>query len=493
MNLLLIIILGIIPALMALIVKSRSDLKKMRFSFATLSQSFEELDEQARLIVKTDIELHKTQEELDKRLAGLDALQKLSRAINTTLDENEIFNRLSFDCLNELGFEKYMFLVSSDDEKFSAKQLLNFSENDLDSVRSLLDAHVELMDHLRAGTTLSPFNLNAKDKAECVDILKTENFVLAPILTQGKLLGLTIAANLSPIYSLNEGDQEIITILTDQLGQAIENARLFEEVYRSRQDLELKIQERTRQLSQALENVQEMNKIKSQFISAVSHELRTPLTSIKGYASILIAGKIGDIPDPVKDRLEKINKHSDSLVALINNLLDISRIESGKADLKFKVQALPPIIDSVEDLLMPQLKEKDIIFQKHVPASFPDLFMDSSQVERIFINLISNAIKFTAPQGVITISAKTENEDQAVISVSDTGIGLKDEDAAKLFDEFYRVENEINQQVKGTGLGLSLVKKIVEAHHGTISVKSKLNEGTTFLFTLPTKELKKED
>ena len=113
----------------------------------------------------------------------------------------------------------------------------------------------------------------------------------------------------------------MISILTDQLGQTIENARLFEQVYKSRQNLELKINERTKQLTEALERVQHINKTKSQFISAVSHELRTPLTSIKGYASILIAGKMGAIPDTVKDRLLKINKHSDSLVSLINNLL----------------------------------------------------------------------------------------------------------------------------------------------------------------------------
>lgn len=476
----------------ALIMKYTSDLKKMRHSFGRLSQSFEELDEQAKLIVKTDLELNKTQQELDKRLGGLDALQKLSRAINTTLDENEIFNRLSFNLLSELGFEKYMFLLLGNDAKLESKRLFNFSEEEQEKLKTFLADHVDLIEKLREGEVLSSLKLTAEYKTELAEILKTENFVFAPILTQDKLLGLTIAAILSPAYSLTEGDSEIVSILTDQLGQAIENARLFEEIYKSRQGLELKIQERTKQLTEALERVQHINKTKSQFISAVSHELRTPLTSIKGYASILIAGKIGAIPDAVKERLKKINKHSDNLVSLINNLLDISRIESGRAELKFKQQPLAPIIETIEDLLTPQLKEKKIIFQKRIPSETPNLFIDSSQIERVFINLIGNAIKFTPPDGVITVSANTEDNEKIIVSISDTGIGLKDEDVEKLFDEFYRVENEINQNVKGSGLGLSLVKKIVEAHNGTIAVKSKIGEGTTFYFTLPTQEIQKK-
>ena len=143
------------------------------------------------------------------------------------------------------------------------------------------------------------------------------------------MLGIIFAGNRGDAFPVTEGDEELISILADQIGQAVENARLFEQVYRSSQALELKVQDRTKQLSSALEEVKKISKTKSEFISAVSHELRTPLTSIKGYAALLIAGKIGEIPDKVKERLEKINKHSDNLVKLINDLLDIARIESG--------------------------------------------------------------------------------------------------------------------------------------------------------------------
>jgi len=472
--------------------KYKKEVSSLRASFIKLSTSFEELDEQAKLIVKTDLELNKTQEELDKRLSGLDALQKLSRAINTTLDENEIFNRLSFNLLNELGFEKHLFILLSNDYMFQTKRAFGFTKEQNDRLQSLFIQRQDVIEKLQGGSTLSSLGLDKKIKAELTKILDTEDFVIAPILVQNTLLGLTVSGHHAPSFFLTEGDTEIISILADQLGQAIENARLFEEVYSSRQNLELTVQDRTKQLTEALERVQEMNKTKSDFISAVSHELRTPLTSIKGYASILMAGKIGQIPEPVKDRLKKINKHSDNLVSLINNLLDISRIESGKADLKFKLQPLNPIIETIEDLLMPQLKEKSITFQKNLPQELPDIFMDAGQIERVFINLIGNAIKFTPASGVISVSAHIK-EKYVAVSVSDTGIGLHKEDLEKLFNEFYRVENEINQNVKGSGLGLSLVKRIIEAHKGDITVQSKTGEGSTFTFTLPTWNIEKTD
>ncbi|HLD70165.1 MAG TPA: HAMP domain-containing sensor histidine kinase, partial [Candidatus Omnitrophota bacterium] len=288
----------------------------------------------------------------------------------------------------------------------------------------------------------------------------------------------------SDAYAVTEGDEELISILASQIGQALENAQLFEQVYRSRQELESKIQDRTKQLAIALEEVKKVSKMKSDFISAVSHELRTPLTSIKGYASILIAGKIGEIPQQVKERLEKINKHSDNLVKMINDLLDISRIESGKVEMKFAKYNILSIVENVLDILTPQIKEKGIQLKTQIEPTAPEVTVDLSQFERVFINLLGNAIKFTPPNGTITIGAK-KDQNTILFSVSDSGIGIKEEDIPKLFNEFYRVENEINQSVKGTGLGLALAKNIVEAHGGKIWVNSKQNEGTTFYFTLP--------
>src|SRR6185503_11879573 len=129
------------------------------------------------------------------------------------------------------------------------------------------------------------------------EVFNVKHFVIAPILAQTLPIGIILAGNPSEAFAVTEGDEELISILGDQIGQAVENARLFEQVYRSSQDLEMKVQDRTKQLSSALEEVQAISRTKSEFISAVSHELRTPLTSIKGYASLLITGKIGTLPE----------------------------------------------------------------------------------------------------------------------------------------------------------------------------------------------------
>jgi len=248
--------------------------------------------------------------------------------------------------------------------------------------------------------------------------------------------------------------------------------------------LEKKVKERTGELTAALEEVKRISKRKTDFVSSVSHELRTPLTSIKGYASILLAEKLGQLPPEVKERLEKINRHSDELTYMINDLLDIAHIESGKVIMKRQPLALKSIIEKILDLFSLQLKEKQINIQLNITDSPQNIFADVSQIQRVFINLVSNAMKFTPPQGKITITTKNL-AGQAQVDIADSGCGIPEEAQGHIFEEFYRVDNSINQQLKGSGLGLSLVKQIVQAHDGKIWFKSKENQGTTFSFTLP--------
>jgi len=470
--------------LVFIVVQRNKKIKHLTASLDKLLNSFNSLDEQAKLIVKTDLELNKAQEELSKRLIGLNALQKISRLITTTLDANEIFNRLEKSLASDLGFEKILILMPDENKNLLCRLQAGFSKEFTEQIIAQLSKDQTLLTDLREGRPFSSLTSTKQHKEKICSLFGIEHFLLNPIITQDGFTGLLLAGNQSPEIFITEGDEELISILANQIGQSLENTQLFEQVYRSRQDLELKIQDRTKQLASALEEVQKISKNKSDFVSAVSHELRTPLTSIKGYASILMAGKIGEIPQEVKDRLEKINKHSDNLVKFINDLLDISRIESGRVEMKLIRHDVLSIIDNLRDLLTPQMKDKNIQFKADVPQGIPELFVDISQVDRIFINLLSNAIKFTPVGGIITISAKTQN-DFVLFEVTDTGIGMTEEDLSRLFSQFYRIDNEINRNVKGTGLGLSLVKNIVEAHKGKIWVTSQVNAGTTFHFTLP--------
>ena len=483
-----IFLLIIVSGLLLIFVFDRTKrLHSLRTTLDQLMRSFNELDEQAKLIVRTDLELNKAQEELDKRLSGLDALQKISRLVSTTLDENEIFNRLNQPLLNELQFEKTLLLTYNADGKLQQRVSIGFNERETERIISQLEEDRTIVAILTKGEIVSSIHSSKEIKEKIAAIFGLKYFILSSILAQKNILGIIFAGNYSDTFPVTEGDEELISILADQIGQSAENARLFEQVYLSTQTLEQKIQQRTRELASALEEVQQISKTKSEFISAVSHELRTPLTSIKGYAAILMTGKVGQIPDQVKERLERINKQSDNLVKLINDLLDISRIESGRAEMQLIKTDLSAMVDNVSDLLTPQLKEKDITLIRDIDKDIPEVSVDPTQIERVFINLIINAIKFTPEKGQITVKVKKDT-DKLNISVIDNGIGIKKEDLNRLFDEFYRVENEINQNVKGTGLGLTLAKKIVEAHHGKMSVISEPGKGATFYFTLPVEE-----
>jgi len=478
-----------VVCLVIVLLGKNEQIRQLKNSLNKLQKSFDQLDEQAKLIVKTDLELNRTQEELDKKVTGLYILQKISRLLSTTLDENEIFRRIQQPLISELGFEKCFIMMYDKKRDICSKICSGYSQDELEKIASLLKRESLLDLVFKEGKMLSSIELSEPNRKKIANILHMAYFIISPIITQDGIEGIFFVGNGPGASALTEGDREIISILATQLGQSLENARLFEQVYKSSQELEKKIKERTKELADVLEEVKKVSKMKSDFVSAVSHELRTPLTSIKGYASILMTGKMGDIPKEVKDRLEKINKHSDSLVTLINELLDISRIESGKVDMKFQAENIKDIIDTVSDLLAPQLKQKELGLSLDLPTGLASVQVDIRQIERVFINLVGNAIKFTPEKGKITIRAK-DIDDKIQIDIEDTGAGIAQSDLEKIFDEFYRVDNIVNQSLKGSGLGLTLVKYIVEAHQGKIWVKSQLGKGSIFSFTLPKASLK---
>ncbi|GAG35360.1 unnamed protein product, partial [marine sediment metagenome] len=244
-----------------------------------------------------------------------------------------------------------------------------------------------------------------------------------PIVVKDVPVGFILMGNVSSYTKLTEGDAELLSVLSSQIGTAIENSQLYTELFNSHQDLERRVKERTAELARLNEELQRLNKVKSDFVSAVSHELRTPLTSIKGYASILMTGKLGQVPPAQKERLEKIDKHSNNLTRLVNNLLDIARIESGRVQMDIKETSIKEMLDSVVDLISPQVKEKNISLKINTKTKSDKIKADSSQLERVFINLLGNAVKFTPEKGKITISCQDKKEHME-FSVEDTGMGI---------------------------------------------------------------------
>ncbi|MCX8067007.1 MAG: GAF domain-containing protein [Anaerolineae bacterium] len=228
----------------------------------------------------------------------------------------------------------------------------------------------------------------------------------------------------------------------------------------------------------------EADRAKSEFISTVSHELRTPMTSIKGYADLLVLGMAGPLNEQQKHFINIIRNNAERMVALVNDLLDISRIESGRLQLDLRALHIREVVDQVVTALQPRAQNKNLTLTANVPTDLPPVWGDPNRVAQILTNLISNAIQYTPPGGRVTVSAQT-NGDMLEISVADTGIGISKEDQKKIFDRFFRANDPLVQETPGTGLGLPITASLVQMHGGQIWVESELGEGSTFTFTLP--------
>ncbi len=231
----------------------------------------------------------------------------------------------------------------------------------------------------------------------------------------------------------------------------------------------------------------EIEKMKTEFVSIVSHELRTPLTSIKGYSSLLADEKLGKLDERQKKAAVIIDRESDRLDELINDILDLSKLEAKQSSLELSEE---DISECINENIFKIAKDKKISIQKIIPKDLPKIMIDKRKISQVFTNLISNAIKFTPKLGKITIKVY-DDRDFVISTITDTGIGIKKEQIPKLFDKFYQAESHLTRNQKGTGLGLAIVKEIIGLHSGLISVKSAWGKGTSISFAIPKKQPKK--
>lgn len=228
----------------------------------------------------------------------------------------------------------------------------------------------------------------------------------------------------------------------------------------------------------------EIDRMKTEFVSLVSHELRTPLTSIGGYVDLLIEGEVGDLTEEQREFLGIVRNNSRRLVALINDLLDVSRIDAGKAELNRTALDFGRVVGDLAASMQPALAAARQTLAVHLPPDLPDVMGDAGRVAQIMSNLVSNAHKYTPHGGHIRVSARAAG-DFVRIDVRDTGIGMTNDEQARLFQRFFRAKNRTTQEVGGTGLGLAITRSLVELHGGTITVSSEPGHGSTFSFTLP--------
>jgi signal transduction histidine kinase/DNA-binding response OmpR family regulator len=249
------------------------------------------------------------------------------------------------------------------------------------------------------------------------------------------------------------------------------------------QTLEEKVSQRTGELQAANQELARANKLKSEFLANVSHELRTPLSAIIGFSQILIDGIDGPLNDEQVVDVQQVNKSGQSLLTLINQLLDLSKIEAGKMELALERVELPDVAASVLDTIRPLAQEKGLRIDTRFPADLAPIEADATRVKQILMNLLSNAVKFTE-KGHIELWAQPSGR-MLRVAVKDTGIGISPEAQKVIFEEFVQGDGSSTRRHGGTGLGLSIVRRLVEMHGGAITVVSEPGLGSTFTFTLP--------
>jgi signal transduction histidine kinase len=283
----------------------------------------------------------------------------------------------------------------------------------------------------------------------------------------------------------------VVTILHD-LTEAIEKARLYEQLKQGSAELERKVQEATAELAQQNEllrrqhiELEQASALKSQFLANMSHEFRTPLNAILGYTHMLLNGVTGPVLDPQRKSLTRIDSNSRHLLALINDILDITRIEAGRMPLNLTLFRVPDLVHEVMSELEPIIKRSNLAVSAKMRGTLPMVRSDRQKVKQIVLNFLSNALKFT-PSGTVTITAMFEKRTQTVLmAVHDTGVGIPEAAQGTIFDDFRQLDSSPARGYGGTGLGLSICRRLSQMLGGRIDLDSHVGEGSSFTLRLP--------
>jgi signal transduction histidine kinase len=424
-------------------------------------------------------ELEARTRELGQSVEQLNALAEVSQVVNSTLDLEQVLDTI---------VERAVLLSAADsgavyehDEASGTLQLRATFGISLDQVDDLMTRTLKIGEGAtgRAAAIRAPVEVADIQEVgaytgrlrEALDRAGFRAVLAVPLLHADRVLGgLTVAKRATGKFA-----PEVVELLQTFAAQstvAIQNARLFREIEQKGRELEIASQH------------------KSQFLANMSHELRTPLNAILGYTELVADGIYGAVPDKIHEVVERVQKSGRHLLGLINDVLDISKIEAGQLKLSIGDYSFSDVVQSVTTAVESLAAEKQLTLTADVPGDLPVGAGDERRITQVLLNLVGNAIKFT-DRGAVKIAASVA-DGAFTVSVTDTGPGIAPADQARIFEEFQQVDNTDTRRKGGTGLGLSISKRIVELHGGRIWVESEPGTGSTFRFTLPVRAAAQE-
>jgi len=409
-------------------------------------------------------------DELTKSVEELRALGEVSQAVNSTLELETVLTTIVTKAVQLSGTESgAIYTFDELREEFQLRATYGMSE---EMIRAITDQHITLQDPRigpakRERRAIQAADLRDQPHTTINEIILRAGYravLVVPVLGPQEIIGFLVVRRKQP-GEFAPRTIDLLETFADQSVLAIQNARLF-----------WQIEEKSRQ-------VEEASKHKSQFLANMSHELRTPLNAILGYTELILDSIYGEMPGKARAVLERLQANGKHLLGLINDVLDLSKIEAGQLTLSLDDYSLKDVVHGVISAVEPLAAEKRLAFKAEVAPNLPTGHGDGRRLSQVLLNLVGNAIKFT-DKGEVAIRAEAANG-AFTVAVCDTGPGIAAADQAKIFEEFQQADSSITRKKGGTGLGLSIAKRIIEMHGGRIWVESATGKGSTFYFTLP--------
>jgi signal transduction histidine kinase len=408
-------------------------------------------------------------QELAQSVSELRALGEVSQAVNSTIDLETVLNTIVGKAAQLAGTEAGAIYVCDDaTREFQLRATYGMSD---ELVAVMKDQHGTFSQAVAAlAATPEPKqvpNLRDLPPDPVNEMIMRAGYrarLLVPLVAPDGVLGALVVRRMAPGEFPDSAVQLLQTFATQSV-LAIQNARLFSEIGQKSQQLEV------------------ASRHKSQFLANMSHELRTPLNAVLGYTELILDSIYGEVPEKARTTLERIQSNGRHLLGLINDVLDLSKIEAGQLTLSLTDYSIKDVVHNVYGAVESLATSKNLALKVALPKDLPPAHGDERRLTQVLLNLVGNAIKFT-DSGEVAIRTSIANG-SFTVAVHDTGPGIAEQDQGKIFDEFQQADSSITKQKGGTGLGLAIAKRIIEMHGGRLWVESELGHGSTFAFTVP--------